>query len=370
MLAAIAELQTATGEAEGATTGTTRLSELTARWLSDLKARSQSVRTVDTYREIIAKLDARAGGLLIRECTPRRLDKLLVELAEAHGPTTAKQAKLVLSGVFVLAIRDGAVNRDPMRDVGPVRFPSKAAEAPSKRRSLMPEELAALLHGLKTSQLPLPPETRGKKKVATETTRTVSEWARAVDLVDPVLLLAGTGLRRSEMLGLRWQDYDTEAGTIAVTGRVVRGKGVGSIRESVTKSATSRRVIALPGFVVEMLNRRADEFHPSESGLIFPSAVGTERDPDNFSGQFARVRGVLGFEWVASHSFRRTVATLADEAGLSARVGADHLGHAKVSMTSDHYFDRGRTHSAVADVLDIAARPSADEAAQNKWSAS
>ncbi|RGP51615.1 hypothetical protein AWH04_18260 [Rhodococcus erythropolis] len=357
LLAAIAELQTTTGEAEGATTGTTRLAELTERWLTDLKSRSESVRTTDTYSSIITKLDARAGGLLVRECTPRRLDRLLVELAEVHGPTTARQAKTVLSGVFTLALRDGAVARNPTRDVGPVRVPSNGAESPSKGRALTPEELAALLDGLTNSTVPLPPEGRGKKKAASETTRTVSQWAKDVDLVDPITMLAGTGLRRSEMLGLRWEDYDSEAGTIAVTGRVVRGKGVGLIREEVTKTTTSRRVVALPKFAIEMLTRRADEFHPSEEGLIFPSSVGTLRDPDNLNGQFARVRGVLGFEWVATHAFRRTVATLADEAGLSARVGADHLGHAKVSMTQDVYFGRGKTHSALADVLDSAVRP-------------
>ena len=369
LLAAIAELQTGTGEADGATTGTTRLTELTDRWLTDLKSRSESVRTLDTYAAIITKLDARAGGLLVKECTPRRLDRLLVELAEVHGATTARQSKTVLSGVFTLALRDGAVGRNPVRDVGPVRVPSKAAEAPNKRRTLTSEELAALLHGLKTSQLPLPPETRGKKKVATQTTRTVSQWAKDVDLIDPISTLAGTGMRRSEMLGLRWEDYDTEAGTIAVTGRIVRGKGVGLIREDVTKTTTSRRVVALPLFVTEMLVRRAGEFHPSEDGLIFPSSAGTLRDPDNLSGQFARVRGVLGFEWVATHTFRRTVATLADQAGLSARVGADHLGHAKVSMTQDVYFGRGKTHSALADVLDIAVRPSAVEAINDEQSA-
>lgn len=354
LLAAIAELQTTTGEAEGATTGTTRLAALTERWLTDLKSRSESVRTTDTYSSIITKLDARAGGLLVRECTPRRLDRLLVELAEVHGPTTARQAKTVLGGVFVLALRDGAVSRNPVRDVGPVRVPSKSVESPNRGRALTPEELGALLHGLANSTVPLPAEGRGKKKESTKTTRTVSQWAKEIDLIDPIMMLGGTGLRRSEMLGLRWNDYDSEAGTIAVTGRVVRGKGVGLIREDVTKSATSRRVVALPRFVVDMLTRRAGEFHPSAEGLIFPSLVGTLRDPDNLNGQFARVRGVLGFGWVATHTFRRTVATLADEAGLSARVGADHLGHARISMTMDAYMARGKTHSAVADVLDIA----------------
>jgi len=55
---------------------------------------------------------------------------------------------------------------------------------------------------------------------------------------------------------------------------------------------------------------------------------------------------------VTSHSFRKTVATLIDDEGLSARIGADQLGHAKVSMTQDNYMSRGRVHTQVAELLD------------------
>jgi integrase len=55
---------------------------------------------------------------------------------------------------------------------------------------------------------------------------------------------------------------------------------------------------------------------------------------------------------VTTHSFRKTVATLIDDEGLSARIGADHLGHSKVSMTQDRYMTRGRVHTQVADLLD------------------
>jgi hypothetical protein len=53
-------------------------------------------------------------------------------------------------------------------------------------------------------------------------------------------------------------------------------------------------------------------------------------------------------------SCRKTVATLIDGGGLSARVGADHLGHTNVSMTQDKYMARGRSHAEVADLLDRA----------------
>ena len=53
---------------------------------------------------------------------------------------------------------------------------------------------------------------------------------------------------------------------------------------------------------------------------------------------------------------RKTVATLIDDDGLSSRIGADHLGHSRVSMTQDRYMTRGRIHTQVADLLDRAVR--------------
>ncbi len=55
---------------------------------------------------------------------------------------------------------------------------------------------------------------------------------------------------------------------------------------------------------------------------------------------------------MTTHSFRKSLATLIDDEGLSARIGADHLGHINVSMTQDKYMSRGRVHTQVADLLD------------------
>jgi integrase len=57
---------------------------------------------------------------------------------------------------------------------------------------------------------------------------------------------------------------------------------------------------------------------------------------------------------VTTHSFRKSVATLIDDRGLSARIGADQLGHARPSMTQDRYMARGKVHTHVADALDDA----------------
>ena len=61
--------------------------------------------------------------------------------------------------------------------------------------------------------------------------------------------------------------------------------------------------------------------------------AGTLRDPNNFGTEWRNAREELGVPEITTHSFRKTVATLIDDEGLSARIGADHLGHSKVSMT-------------------------------------
>ena len=82
--------------------------------------------------------------------------------------------------------------------------------------------------------------------------------------------------------------------------------------------------------------------------------MGTLRDPNNFGKQRRKVRVDLGVADSTSHTLRKSVATLIDHEGLSARVGADHLGHRNILMTQDKYMTRGRQHSEVADLLDKA----------------
>jgi len=64
------------------------------------------------------------------------------------------------------------------------------------------------------------------------------------------------------------------------------------------------------------------------------------RDPNNFAKEWRTARDELGLGDATTHSFRKTVATLIDDEGLSARIGADHLGHSHVSMTQDRYMSR------------------------------
>jgi integrase len=178
------------------------------------------------------------------------------------------------------------------------------------------------------------------------------EYCRRSDLVDPITLFIATGLRRAELLAELWTDFDEDTGLIAVTGKIVRAKGKGLVRIEDTKSDAGQRTLPLPRFAIDMLRERRNLPFLGEQTVIFPSTAGTLRDPNNFGKHWRKVRDQLGVSGVTTHSFRKTVATLIDQDGMSARVGADHLGHAKVSMTQDRYMARGRVHTEVAELLD------------------
>jgi integrase len=133
---------------------------------------------------------------------------------------------------------------------------------------------------------------------------------------------------------------------------VIRAAGKGLVRVDETKTAAGRRKLPLPGFAVTVLSARRSLPYLGQQAMVFPSTAGTWRDPDNFRARWRAVRDELGVPDATSHSFRKTVATLIGDEGLSARIGADHLGHSRISMTQDKYMARGRVHTAVADMLD------------------
>ena len=160
----------------------------------------------------------------------------------------------------------------------------------------------------------------------------------------------GAGLAAA--VALQWVDFDEHRGTVTVSGKIARIPGEGLKRLESGKTDSSERTVPLPEFAITVLIERRGRDFWGEQKMIFPSSAGTCRDPDNFNKQWRKVRVGLGVPDVTIHSFRKSIATLIDDAGFSARVGADQLGHAKVSMTQDRYMRRGKIHAEVAALLD------------------
>jgi integrase len=305
----------------------TLLVTLVDQHLARLAEDGRSPVTVSTYRFAADKLTKFIGGVRVGEASTARLDAALRSMRGAHGPMMATQAKTILRGGLQLAVLANVLGANPVRDVAPLQ----SKERPRGAVALTADQLPDLLARLRTST-----------------------YCREHDLADPIVMLIATGLRRSELLGLRWSDVDADAGTVTVSGKLVRVTGEGLQWLPVTKSAAGLRTLPLPRFALEMLAARRGARYFGDQTMIFPSTAGAWRDPNNFGKQWRAVREELGVPEVTTHSFRKTVADLIDAEGLSARVGADQLGHSHVSMTQDRYMSRGRVHPQVAELLDRA----------------
>lgn len=326
LLAALAERQ-APGSA--AINPDTLLRDLITAHIERLTADGRAPTTIATYHATAAMLTKHTAGLRVADATVPRIDFALRAMRTSHGPGEARRARVLIRGGLQLAVMAGVLTVNPARDVAAMPSPPPAGAKP-----LTSDQFGTLIAALSASP------------------RCVD-----ADLVDPITLLMATGLRRSELLGLRWSDYS--GGELRVTGTLVRVAGRGLIRSDRGKTEGSIRTLRLPQFAVDMLTERRRRRFWGEHPMIFPSTAGTWRDPNNFGKQLRGVRDELGIPDVTTHSFRKSVATLIDDAGLSARVGADQLGHAKVSMTQDRYMARGRVHPEVATLLDDAAKPKA-----------
>jgi integrase len=309
-------------------TPSTTVAALAEEWFSEIRAAvdagDRSPGTGRLYRDRIDKQIVPAiGSLRLQEVRVSRVDRLLKATRDHHGVAVAKATRTVLSGMFGLAVRHDAIESNPVRDAAAIR--SKRAE----HRTLDLEEVWDL---------------RGKLAA--------DEKAVAWDLPDLVDMMLATGLRIGETAAITWPALDLDAGTVEVRGTVIRITGAGLVIKPKPKSRSGWRKIELPSWAVDMLKRRKADAVPNDWDAVFTSPAGHLRDPSNTQADLRDVFDRLGYPDVTSHTFRRTVATLMDRAGLTARAAADQLGHAKVSMTQDHYFGRRLANTGAAEVLE------------------
>ncbi len=305
---------------------TRRASEVAALWLAEVDDSDLAWGTKRLYRFTVESYVLPGlGELRLREVTVPAVDRLLAAVSSSHGAAAAKSTRSVLSGILGLAVRHGLLPSNPVRE-------------------------AAIRRGARTS--------RGPRALTVEETRQLRARLGADpdavrrDLPDLVEFMLGTGVRIGEACAIGPSAVDLQAAILAVDATVIRIRSLGLVIQDFPKSTAGRRTVALPPAVVDLLRRRID-IHPNaaDPAVIFPSPQGRLRDPSNTSGDLRAALDRAGFPWVTSHVFRKTVATRLDDAGLSARQIADHLGHSRPSLTQDVYLGRGQASPAAAAAL-------------------
>lgn len=303
-------------------TADSRLKAVAEEWFTDEVEGAKAWNTERRYREVLDLMVLPGMGMLtLREVSVARCERFLKLTTTTHGPGAAKHAKTVLSGVLGRATRAGAMATNPIRDVLPIRMEKK-------------EVVALTLDQVQTMRVQL----------------YADETAVARDIPNGVDHMLGTSARIGEALAGRWTDLIdlfSDAPRLLIRSTVVFKKGQGMIIQEFPKTSASRREVFLPEFTARMLRERWNDPHRHEV-LIFPSARGKVRDPNNFRKGWDAFKERTGYEWVHPHVFRKTAATLVKDPELAAGL----LGHADSRVTKAHYLPRTTLAPDVRNLLD------------------
>lgn len=141
-----------------------------------------------------------------------------------------------------------------------------------------------------------------------------------------------TGLRRGELLGLKWEDVDLTHGVIHVRRQVYRIDG--EVKEVPLKTKNAYRNISISKDAVEML-KEMEKHRISE--YVFPSPTGGPISPDSVLNMLHRVLKRAGLPAVRFHDLRHTFATLALQNGVDIKTVSGMLGHFSAGFTLDTY---------------------------------
>jgi integrase len=156
------------------------------------------------------------------------------------------------------------------------------------------------------------------------------------------LLAITTGMRKSEVLGLRWQDVDWDRNTISIVqAYVATSKG---LTLAPAKTASGRRSVALSPIVMAALRvQRTEQAHLAQHldkpipQLVFTSQRLTPMNPNNLLRQFKALCKKAGVHVIPFHALRHTHATLMLQEGVHPKIVSERLGHSRVGVTMDVY---------------------------------
>ena len=192
------------------------------------------------------------------------------------------------------------------------------------------------------------PPKRAKKQSAMWDVPTISKFlglskgTRFGDLYNFAVL---TGLRRSEICGLKWESVDLTAGNLSIVAVLHRIKGHGLV-EVEPKTTGSRRSLDLASETIDLLhsirgrqNLERLEYGPvwKDTGYVFTHPDGSPLIPDQITQDFASVIKKYGLPHLTFHGLRHAHATLSLKAGINPKIVSEALGHSKVGITLDLY---------------------------------
>lgn len=288
----------------------TTLAELLDRWFADEAPKTTRASTLVGYEITIRKhLKPALGSMLVQKLTVEQVERLYAQKrAEGLASSTIKKCHLRLSAALDLAVRWGLATRNVCQIAKPGKVTYK------KPRVWTVEDGTAFL--AVASQDGMHPF-----------------WSLALE----------SGMRRGELLGLRWSDVNWERSTIHVQQEVIALNGVPIIQEP--KTPESRRTIRLSEQVMTELKRQKAQWAERKLGalewadhdLVFCTASGKPINPAHVRRSFDRIVQRAGVPDITIHGMRHCHAVWLLRAGTPVKVVSERLGHKDITTTLNVY---------------------------------
>jgi integrase len=313
---ALNELASASARGQVVTRSTISVKDYLAEWLVTTKSKLRP-STHHSYAMSVDRIVAHLGRYQLQSLTPLQIERFYAEQLETGGrdrrplsPKTVRNTHVVL----------------------------RKALADAERLELVPRNAAAAAR-------PPAPERRDMNTWSSDDLGTFLAEIDDVRYSIGFRLLAATGMRRGEVLGLRWRDVDLDLARLAVAHTITTAGH--EMVMGPPKTPRSRRNVDLDRRTVTAVraHRRTQRAQRLSVGpgwdgrydLVVCDELGRPVHPDLFSREFERcVRG-LGLPRIRLHDLRHTHATLALKAGVHPKVVSERLGHATISVTLDLY---------------------------------
>jgi integrase len=320
--------------------GKITFAEYLERWLKDYVWPNLSPRTAEGYENMISVHIAPAiGKILLTEIKPSVIqkyysDKLATGRADGNGglnPCTIKHHHTALHGAFQLAVKQGLIIRNPCDAVTPPHF--------QKTEMNILDESGIY---------------------------TVLEAAKETEYYALFYLALYTGMRRSELLGLKWSDIDLIGCELSVN-RSLHHLRSGETVFRQPKTARSRRRIALsPSTALVLKQHKENQIAErlltgkplSDDEMVFCHPDGMPLLPESVTHAWIKLTRRLGMN-IRLHDARHTHASLMLKEGVHPAIVQQRLGHASITTTID-------TYSHILPGLQAAAAKGFDELVNRK----
>jgi integrase len=291
--------------------GKTTVADFLERWLEDYRP-NLSPRSQERYRQVVRKhLIPNIGTIVLTQLKPEHLQKLYTSMQNNDlSAGTVAYVHNVIHVALKTALEWGLI----------VRNPADAVSTPRVRRTEM--------------------QTWNEQEIGQ-----FLEAAKSTPYYALFYTALFTGMRRSELLGLKWSDVDLVMGQISV-GRSLHHLNDGRLIFSETKSAKSRRTIALPPSAALILKahqekQRLDRLILNKpltnEDLVFSTLEGTPRLPDTITMAWQAVAVRACVKVIRLHDARHTHASIMLKQGIHPKIVQERLGHSSIRMTLDIY---------------------------------